>query len=283
MFSIEMCRIQFSLIATDTINLPSYKGSTFRGGFGRALKAISPTWSTYFFQPLNQYDSQDIPKPFVLLPPLDQQQIYQANETFHCEITLFADATRHVAIVQAAIEYLGNKLGLGRSQGKFKIADITESSFSGTNRHSRTNLQTLSLELKTRLRLKSANHLWKQSLPPPFSLLMERLLDRLKALQKNYSDIAIDEQKCSQLLHQAHEIQTLPSNVEWKDWNRYSSSQEVWMKFGGLLGKIYFQGNLQPFLPYLQIGEWCHIGGKSSFGLGKYLIDYGEPHENTPT
>jgi CRISPR/Cas system endoribonuclease Cas6 (RAMP superfamily) len=45
------------------------------------------------------------------------------------------------------------------------------------------------------------------------------------------------------------------------------------MKFGGLLGEIRFQGNLQPFIPYLQMGEWCHIGGKTSFGLGKYRLN----------
>jgi len=44
------------------------------------------------------------------------------------------------------------------------------------------------------------------------------------------------------------------------------------MKFGGLLGTITYAGDLEPFIPYLALGEWIHIGGKTSFGLGKYNI-----------
>ena len=278
MLSVEMHRLRFSLVATEPIDLPSYKGSALHGGFGHALETISPTWFTYFFQPQTQAGNA-IPKPFVLLPPLDQQSNYQAGETFHCELTLFASAIQHVAIVQAAIEYLGNQMGLGYNRGKFKIVDIAESTFSEISTHTVHNPQTLTLQLITRLRLKSDNQLQKQT--PPFSLLITRLLGRLKTLQQSYSDQSIDEQAYRQLLQQANEIQTLDSNAVWDDWCRYSGRQKEWMKFGGLLGELHFQGDLQPFIPYLQMGEWCHIGGKSSFGLGKFLIKIGDSHAHT--
>jgi CRISPR/Cas system endoribonuclease Cas6 (RAMP superfamily) len=265
-----MRRFQFSLQAINSINLPSYKGSAFHGGFGHALETLSPTWFAYFFQPENQHGNT-IPKPFVLLPPLDQQQSYQAGEPFQCELTLFAEATQHYAIVQAAIEYLGNKLGLGYNRGKFKIIEITEST---TSTNTPINPQILSLNFITRLRLKTNNKLQKQS--PDFPLLLTRLFGRLKTLQQSYSSTPINQQHYQQLLHQSKEIQTLDSNLHWDDWARYSGRQKEWMKFGGLLGEIRFQGNLQPFIPYLQMGELCHIGGKTSFGLGKYTIDYGE-------
>ncbi len=44
------------------------------------------------------------------------------------------------------------------------------------------------------------------------------------------------------------------------------------MKFGGLLGSISYEGDLAPFMPYLALGEWLHVGGKTSFGLGRYRI-----------
>jgi CRISPR-associated endoribonuclease Cas6 len=131
--------------------------------------------------------------------------------------------------------------------------------------------------LITRLRLKADNRLQKQA--PDFSLIMSRLLGRLKTLQQTYSNNPIDEQLYRHLLQQAKEIQCIQSNVHWDDWDRYSGSQKDWMKFGGLLGDISFQGNLQPFIPTLQVGEWTHIGGKSSFGLGKYIIEYGDINE----
>lgn len=275
-----MRRLCFTLVATDHISLPRYKGSTFHGGFGHALETISPTWFRYFFQPQTQ-SGNDIPKPFVLLPPLDQQQSYKAGEIFQCELTLIAEATRHVAIVQAAIEYLGNKLGLGYNRGKFSIADITEENFDNNHNQLSVNPQTLSLKLITRMRLKSNGQLQKQC--PPFSILIERLLGRLKTLQQSYNNKAesINEQQYCQLLHQANEINTIYSDAYWDDWDRYSGRQKEWMKFGGLLGELRFQGDLQPFMPYLQLGEWCHIGGKSSFGLGKFLINVGDSYAHT--
>ncbi len=265
LFAVDMLQLQFSLEAIDPINLPTYKGSAFHGGFGHALEKISPTWFSYFFSHETQNGNQ-APKPFVLLPPLDEQQTYQVGEAFQCELTLFGEATQHYAIAQAAIEYLGRELGLGYNQGKFRIKDITESTFTCCD----TNSQSITLSFITRLRLKSNNRLQKQA--PEFSLLMARLFGRLKTLQQTYGDKPIDDQRYRQLLQQAKEIQTLHSNMHWDDWDRYSGRQKEWMKFGGLLGEIRFQGDLQPFIACLQMGEWCHIGGKSSFGLGKYVI-----------
>ena len=276
-FSFEIKKLRFTLNAIDPINLPRNKGSTFHGGFGHAMEAISPTWFNYFFQPQTQ-NGNDIPKPFVLLPPLDQQQNYKAGEDFQCELTLFANATQHAAIVQIAIEYLGNRLGLGYNKGKFAITDITEETFRQPSTLSPENAQTVSLNLVTRLRLKSHGQLQKQT--PPFSLIVERLLGRLKTLQSSYDhqqrETPVDQQRYRELLHQSRNITTLDSTMQWDDWNRYSGRQKEWMKFGGLLGQSHYQGGLQPFMPYLRIGEWCHIGGKSSFGLGKYFVNYGE-------
>ena len=33
-------------------------------------------------------------------------------------------------------------------------------------------------------------------------------------------------------------------------------------------------GDLTTFQDVLEIGEWLHIGGKTSFGLGKYELTY---------
>lgn len=271
-FKLDIIRLQFTLEAINPINLPAYKGSAFHGGFGHALQKISPIWFCFFFNRQLRRETK-LPKPFVLVPPLDKQQAYQPGETFKCELILFAEAARHYAIAQAAIEYLGGEMGLGYSRGKFKINEIAESTFASTS----INPQTITLSLITRLRLKAGNRLQKQA--PDFSLMMSRLLGRLKTLQQAYSKNPMDDQLYRYLLQQAKEIQCIQSNVHWDDWDRYSGSQKDWMKFGGLLGNISFQGNLQPFIPTLQMGEWSHIGGKSSFGLGKYIIEYGDKNE----
>jgi hypothetical protein len=272
--NLKLSKYRFTLEAINKIYLPAYKGSTFHGGFGHALMQISPIWYRYFFEP-GAENKKDWPKPFVILPPLDELEIYPKGHEFYCELTLFGEATQHYAIAQAGIEYLGREMGLGFSRGKFKINNITTSSFIPTE----INPQTITLSFLSRLRLKSNNQLQRQA--PDFSLLLARLLGRQKTLQQTYGDTAIDEPRHRQVSQQAKAIKIIQSNVLWDDWDRYSGSQKEWMKFGGLLGEISYHGELQPFIPYLQMGEWTHVGGKSSFGLGKYNIQYGDVNETT--
>ena len=77
------------------------------------------------------------------------------------------------------------------------------------------------------------------------------------------------------MLAQAKKIQITDNQATWHDLPRFSGRQKQWMKFGGLLGSITYAGDLRPFLPFLAVGEWTHVGGKTSFGLGKYVMEEG--------
>lgn len=264
--SLELTKYHFTLQAIDPIILPNYKGSTFHGGFGHALMKISPIWYRYFFQP-GYEKNVSWPKPFVILPPLDDLETYPKGYQFHFDLTLFGEATQHYAIVQAAIEYLGLQMGIGYEQGKYKIIDITHTK---PDQQPHNTPQQITLHIPTRLRLKSNNHLHKET--PDFSLIMARLLGRLKTLEKAYMDKET-ENNHYELIAQARQISINHSKLEWNDWDRFSGSQKKWMKFGGLMGNVSYKGELQPFMEVLKLGEWLHIGGKTSFGLGKYELE----------
>ncbi len=270
MFSsaLEVSKYRFTLEAVDNISLPIYKGSTFHGGFGRALMEISPIWAQYFFKP-GLGEKGDWPKPFVILPPLDSRENYPKGHQFHCELTLFGEAIQHYAIAQAAIEYLGMQMGLGYEQGKYKVINIVQSNYSPENIkiNSKDN-STIKLCLPTRLRLKENNKLQRH--PPTFSLFCARLLGRLKTLETAYAGTQSDYQE---LIHSAKDIKMGNTSTKWDDWDRFSGSQRKWMKFGGLMGEISYKGDLQPFMDVLSLGEWIHIGNKTSFGLGKYKME----------
>jgi hypothetical protein len=42
------------------------------------------------------------------------------------------------------------------------------------------------------------------------------------------------------------------------------------MTLGGLVGEWTLKGDLSPFIPYLFLGQWLHVGKNAVFGLGKY-------------
>jgi CRISPR-associated endoribonuclease Cas6 len=61
---------------------------------------------------------------------------------------------------------------------------------------------------------------------------------------------------------------TCETRFRWCDWARYSNRQQQKMILGGVLGEIKLTGQLQPFMPIIQLGQWLHAGNKTTFGLG---------------
>lgn len=206
---------------------------------------------------------------------------------------LFGEAVTQLAICVAAIDHLGKHLGLGLNKGHFTITAINAIKPTGEcvpvlNEQGRIacipesdsneflqNLQSASgirINLNTRLRLTHNNQ--RITHAPSFEMLITRLIGRIKNLSDLYGESnLISSAEKHELIEAAKTIVLHSQNVEWSEWSRYSGRQKEWMKFGGLLGAITCQGKLEPFLPWLALGEWTHVGGKTSFGLGKYSLE----------
>lgn len=288
---LTIAKYLFRLRAETTIRLPPDKGSAFHGAFGHALKRISPFYYQEIFAPGHDRAK---PKPFVLLPPLESKEHYAAGQPLHCELTLFGRAGQFFPICHAAVEFLGREMGLGLNRGKFTVEGVDKACPSGSNSSADPAALTcleivqtcpipirndsLTIHLPTRLRLKSDGHLLSQ--PPEFHLFFARLVGRINTLSSLYGGgKMVGPEQRQQLLSQAQErirLDAQRTDACWQDLPRFSGRQQQWMKFGGLLGSVTWQGtpeDFRPFLPYLAIGEWIHVGGKSSFGLGKYLVE----------
>ena len=106
---------------------------------------------------------------------------------------------------------------------------------------------------------------------PDFHVLIRVLLRRLSNLAYFHcgTELNLDFRG---LITAAEQVETVSSDLRWHDWERYSARQDTRMKLGGVVGRVTYQGNFQPFLPLLQLGEIVHVGKGTSFGLGKYVI-----------
>lgn len=282
---LTVAKYLFRLKTETRIQLPPYKGSALHGGFGHALKKITPF---YYQQLCEPGQSNAHPKPYVLLPPLDSDTIYPPGHQFSCELTLFGNAILHFPICHAALEYLGREMGFGNNRGRFIVEGIETAQpthcsqqvepgqgISGEDIAASCpvmNTNQITIHFPTRLRLKADGRLIRQ--PPPFHLFFARLLGRLNTLSSLYGSGKIAEHDLrNELLQQAKKITIVKADAHWSDLPRFSGRQQSWMKFGGLLGSISYEGDLQPFLPYIALGEWTHVGGKTSFGLGKIAME----------
>lgn len=283
--NLSAAKYLFRCRAQTRTELPAYKGSALHGGFGHALKKIALFYYDRLFAPGK---AGDLPRPLVLLPPLDDQTRYDPGHTFTFELTLFGSAAHHFSICHSALEYLGREMGFGNNRGKFVIEDIAAAIPPSCSRQKlagqmisgediaegRSGLayDHVTLLFPTRLRLKDNGNLVRHA--PPFRLFFARLLGRLNTLSSVYCNGTLtDHNQRDELLEKAKHIEISKQKTFWSDLPRFSGRQQKWMKFGGLQGSVTYAGDLKPFLPYLALGEWTHTGGKTSFGLGKYVME----------
>ena len=132
---------RFVLRADTDIGLSSYKGSAFRGAFGHALKRIvcmtkqpqctscmllSRCLYPYIFETdrsdsdLSSNKSKDIPRPFVLVPPLTKQETYSIGEIFSCDLILIGKVIENLPYFICTMEAMGEQ-GLGKGHGRFHV------------------------------------------------------------------------------------------------------------------------------------------------------------------
>lgn len=128
--------------------LPAYKGSTFRGVFGIALKKVvcalkrqecescllkrNCLYTRVFETPLalNPRDGlrvSVVPHPFVIEPPAKDQREFNPGDTFEANLLLFGDANNSLPYFIYAFEQMG-KIGIGRrikgQRAEFKLKKV---------------------------------------------------------------------------------------------------------------------------------------------------------------
>jgi hypothetical protein len=106
---------------------------------------------------------------------------------------------------------------------------------------------------------------------PTFASILKRLRDRINALSYFYcgKGLEIDFKAFGE---QAEEIKTVTDSTRWVESARYSRRREVTHDLSGFIGEVSFEGDLAPFIPYLKLGEYVHVGKNAVFGNGWYRI-----------
>lgn len=304
-------QFQFDLEAVESLEFPAYKGSTLRGAFGTTFKKVVCALRTrtcadcllnercvysYIFEtpsPANRPDREQYnpaPHPFVILPPLDKKTCYAPGETISFTLTLIGKALDYVPYFIYTFHELGES-GIGRARGRFKLQRVLRMNgaehrlvYDGegkilTGAYEATSWQTIvekhphtrpavTLRFLTPVRIRLKDDL---VLDLDFPIFFKSLVRRIEALASFHCG-GTPESTIKDLIRKSAAIQTQQRALTWYDWERYSNRQETKMKLGGFVGDITFAGDLGPFMPYMLLGEYIHVGKGTSFGLGKYEI-----------
>ncbi len=280
---LSVSRFHFSLIVDTPITFSKNTGAMFRGGFGHALKKVTCTIPDtvcmdcplyrvcaypYLFETPPPADTSRMPKgvaiprPFVLEPPMEHQSRHEPGERITFGLVLIGRGIEYLPYFVRAFETLGQR-GLGASRGKFKIQAVDPVL---ENVPQVSDGDQVMLRFLTPTRIVLDGHPVVEIDFPVFFRTLLRRIENLRAFHQPSEESPLPEP----LVSQAKEIQTVSQHLRWFDQERYSGRQKRVIPQGGFVGEVVFEGKLEPFLPYLKLGEAVHVGKGATFGMGRY-------------
>jgi CRISPR-associated endoribonuclease Cas6 len=130
---------------------------------------------------------------------------------------------------------------------------------------------SIDLHLSTPLRLKERDRIVRRS--PTLAIILERLLGRINTLAAMYcGGLMLPPEEKSALITLARTASIETDNTQWRDWHRRTKGGRS-VNFGGITGDIRYANVPAALLPWLSLGQWTGVGGKTSFGLGRYSME----------
>lgn len=289
----------FHLTAQELIQLPEYKGSAFRGGFGHVMKRVccvlppgqcaercqlgnNCAYAYIFETPqtgaapeTRPIAATNLPHPFVLLPPLSRREIIPPGEALAFGLTLIGKGIEFLPYFIYAFDELGRS-GIGRGRGRYQLERVTEN-FTDREIYSRRtrtlagNVATKTLaDLSEQIRTHDPRRLRLEFLSPT------RILDQNKLTSELPFDLLMRG-----LLRRASLLARLHCGQEWRlDYGavlesartlvRVAESHLVWQDWERYSNRQQRRMKLGGF-----IGSVCYEGELGPFlpliALGQYL------------
>ncbi len=107
-----------------------------------------------------------------------------------------------------------------------------------------------------------------------FYNLLKAIFNRLSTLSYFYGEEKFGWDY-EALLERAKGVEIVEekSHLNWMETIRYSRRRKREDLLAGVTGKMTYLGpNLGDFLPYLKLGEHTHVGNRTTFGLGGFVV-----------
>ena len=305
----EYGKYRFLIQLQEDAVLPFYKGSTFRGLLGHALRRgvcalkhqecktcilrSSCTYALVFETaaalPLPEGSRISAPPhPVVLEPPLTGKTCFKKGDTMACTLLLFGKINKNLPYFVYAFDQMG-KIGMGKKI-KGKRSSFTLESVSTENeilyekndkkiRFPENNEQINCYNNNNSIDRDEAELQIEFKTPLRVKMDSQKLslpfqfiihtMIRRNTALLNCYGSGEPDIDYSAMARRAADVETVQENLTWFDWKRYSSRQERKMFMGGITGSVKYRGNLKEFIPMVEMAEKVHLGKNTFFGLGQ--------------
>lgn len=132
------------------------------------------------------------------------------------------------------------------------------------------NVESVTIKFLTPLRMRRNNELLTDV---DFSSIIRNITYRIKSLTGRYGGW-VDTEKMEHIQKLSSKIITTKKDIELVNMERYSNRTNEKMDFGGLMGSMSFHGDLSLFVPWLYAAQILHIGGNTTFGMGRIEVEF---------
>lgn len=307
---LPLARYRLRFVATGTVRLPHFAGSTWRGALGHALKKlvcvthlpecgscalVNVCSYAYLFETPPPRDAEkmrkypSVPHPFVLNPHVGIS-VVAPGDAYELPLTLIGAGNRQLPYLVHALERAAHA-GVGAGRERMELVAVEQETWPGSEEWegvyqpgrpiSPRPISALSIpsvprravliECVTPLRLR------RQGRPVRpdqlrFSDLFSNLLRRVSMLTYFHTEVPLQTDFAG-LTARAKSVEFLSRNLEWRVWDRYSSRQKAPVAMDGLLGAVVVPAEgLAAFWPYLWLGQFVHAGAGTSMGQGRLTL-----------
>ena len=281
-FSIPYLPLRLRLECCEAASLPQYLGSALHGVLGWTLLSHRQAYQYIYENRRLGGAAQDIVNPYIIDPPGFHGQ-YKPGDELCFQIILIGEAMKYSGeLIRALIE--GGTFGLGAERKKFVLTEIMQgkqmtdiwkkgqmSLPERAQPETLTEDETLpecshcSIALRTPLRIRRKGAL---VMDLDFPAIIRNITRRMSELTARYGGF-VNQEEMQRLQELTLKVQRTSSGLYLCKIDRYSSRHEEKMDWSGLMGAMTFEGDLVPFIPWLNAAEVLHIGRNVTLGYGK--------------
>jgi len=306
-------KYRFKCVFESDAILPPYKGSTFRGIFGHALKKVVCALNkqecgecllkerciyTLVFETKHAlkipmgFRLSEPPHPFVIVPPLTQETHFKSGSSFDFDLLLFGEVNNNIPYFIYAFDQIG-KTGIGKNingkRGEFRLRQVEteyDTIYSDTDRNLVKTTNAGEISLQDADCDKDSVHHMKVFLQTPLRLKFDNQLKAdlpfhvlVRAMLRRISSLLAfygggePSLDYRGLVKRAKNVRIIDDDLSWYDWKRYSLRQDQAMLMGGIVGEVTYEGAVNEFIPLIDFCTKTHIGKQTAFGLGKIAVE----------
>ena len=300
--------------------LPYFKGSTFRGVFGRALKQVvcalkrqeceqcllkrQCVYALVFetSESLTMPEGLRMaspPHPYVIESPLTIQTQFREGDAFDFSLLLFGEVNKSLPYFIYAFDQMGS-IGIGKRingrRGQFVLEAVKHKGkciYSNADQKLKHPESLDDLYVPENTGCPDDTYRVKIILETPLRIKFENHLNAdlpfhvlIRAALRRVSSLSAcygsgePEIDYRGLVKSAQSVRIVDADLKWFDWRRYSLRQDQEMLMGGMVGSVTYEGSLEVYIPLLEFCEQVHLGKQTAFGLGKVKMNMESPRKN---